>query len=56
MTIPEYFQPAAESCICDLLDKGIIKKLDYHMAGVSLPFFVSQSQEDIRLVMDFISQ
>ena len=36
--IPKFFQPAAERCICDLLDKCIIEKLDYHMAGVPLPF------------------
>ena len=49
--IPKHFQAAAERCICDLLDKGVIVKVDYPTGWCSPAFFVTKVNNiDVRLV------
>ena len=52
--IPKHFQAAAERCIRDLLDKGVIEKIHYPTGWCSPPFFVPKANNvDVRLVTDF---
>ena len=52
--IPKHFQAAAERCIRDLLDKGVIEIVDYHTGWCSPAFFVQKANNiDVRLVTDF---
>lgn len=44
--IPNHFQPAAERCIHDLLDKGVIEKVDFPTGWCSPAFFCSQSKQN----------
>ena len=41
--IPKHFQAAAERCIRDLLDKGVIEKVDYPTGWCSPAFFVPKA-------------
>ena len=52
--IPKHFQAAAERCIRDLLDKGVIEKVDYPTGWCSPTLFVPKANNiDVRLVTDF---
>ena len=52
--IPKHFQAAAERCIRDLLDKGVIEKVDYPTGWCSPAFFIPKANNvDVRLVTDF---
>ena len=52
--IPKHFQAAAERCIRDLLDKGVIEKVNYPTGWCSPAFFVPKANNvDVRLETDF---
>ena len=54
LQISKHFQAAAERCIRDLLDKGVIEKVDYPTGWCSPAFFASNANNvDVRLVTDF---